>query len=52
MLNTFYLIIALEGRSQGRKDAASVKTINQRLPAKAKKKTKPKNKPTPKPWMV
>jgi hypothetical protein len=57
MLNTFYLVIASEGRSQrrtnpGRKDVASVKTMNQRLLAKTKKMTKPKNKPTPKPRMV
>jgi hypothetical protein len=58
MLNTFYLIVASEGRSQGRmkrKDAkvvASIKTKNQRPLVKTKKMTKPKNKPTPKPWMV
>jgi hypothetical protein len=58
MLHTFYLIIALEGRSHGRmkqrnvKVVASVKTKNQRSPVKTKKMTKPKNKPTPKPRMV
>jgi hypothetical protein len=58
MLNTFYLIVGSEGRSQGRmkrKDAkvvASIKTKNQRPLVKTKKMTKPKNKPTPKPWMV
>jgi hypothetical protein len=57
MLNTFYLIIASEERSQGRmkqrrKDVASVKTKNQHPPVKTKKMTKSKNKPTPKPWMV
>jgi hypothetical protein len=58
MLNTFYFIIASEGRSQGEqseedtKVVASVKTKNQRPPVKTKKMTKPKNKPTPKSWMM
>jgi hypothetical protein len=52
MLNTFYLVIGSRGRSQGRKDVASVKIMNQRPPVKTKKMTKPKNKPTPKPRMV
>jgi hypothetical protein len=58
ILNTFYVIIASEGRSQEEqseediKFVASVKTKNQRPPAKAKKMTKPMNKPTPKPRMV
>jgi hypothetical protein len=58
ILNTFYLIIASEGRSQGEqseedtKVVASVKTKNQCPPVKTKKITKPKNKSTPKPKMV
>jgi hypothetical protein len=58
MLNTFYLVITSEGRSQGQQSEedtkvdASVKTKNQRPLAKAKKMTKLKNKPTPKPRMV
>jgi hypothetical protein len=57
ILNSFYLIIASEGRSQGEqsekdtKVIASVKIKNQRPPVKTKKMTKPENKPTPKPWM-
>jgi hypothetical protein len=39
-------------QSQGRKDVASVKTMNQRPPMKTKKMTKPKNKPTAKPRIV
>jgi hypothetical protein len=51
MLNTLYLIIASEGRSQGRmkqrrhKVVASIKAKNQHSPVKTKKMTKPKNKP-------
>jgi hypothetical protein len=57
-LNTFYLIIASEGRSQGRMKQRRHKSCcirqdkNQRPPVKTKKMTKPKNKSTPKPRMV
>jgi hypothetical protein len=58
MLNTFYLIIALEGRSQGRmkqrrRKSCCISQDQESTPAyEDKKMTKPKNKSTPKPRMV
>jgi hypothetical protein len=58
MLNTFYLIIASEGRSQGRMKQRRYKSCCIRqdqestFACKGQKMNKPKNKTTPKPRMV